>query len=94
MKKWKPFNAVVPNSTLIKKDESISLPTLSMEEIDEYEEILKVSFYTHTKIKCFYIEDGKRKILEDFVVKLDPIKKNVYFKNKALNFRQIQKIED
>lgn len=94
IKKWKPFSAVVPNSTLIKRDESISFPTLSMEEIDEFEEILKVSFYTHTKIKCFYIEDGKIKFLEDFVVKLDPIRKNIYFKNKILNFRQIQKIEN
>ncbi len=94
MKKWKPFSAVVPNSTLISKEENVSLPTLSMEEIEEAEEILKASFYTRSKIKCFYIEDGKLKILNDYVVNLDPIKKNVYFKTKTINFRQIKKIED
>lgn len=93
MKKWRPFNAVVPNRELLKKESSISIPLLSKDEISEFEEILKDSLYTHSKIKCFYIENGKEFFLEDYVLKLDPVKKNIYFKNKTLNFRQIHRIE-
>mgnify|MGYP003311641116 CR=1 FL=1 len=45
MKKWKPFNAVVPSSYL-KNQETLPVPSLSENEILECEELLKKSLYT------------------------------------------------
>lgn len=94
MKKWRPFNAVIPNSELLNAVKNVSLPELSIEEIEEYEELLKSSFYTHSKVHTTYIEDGKILELIDFVTFLDPIKKDVYFHHKKINFRQILKVQN
>lgn len=94
MTKWRPFNAVVSSKELLKKPDNFEFPNLSDEEIEEYEEILKVSMYTHSKVKITYIEGGSKKCIEDIVADLDSIKKDVILKSKKINFRQIYKIEN
>lgn len=93
MKKWKPFNAVVPSSVLKNSTEKVSLPSLSDEEIEEFEELLKSSMYTHSKVKVTYIEDAKKKEIEDFVISIDPIKKDINMRSKKINFRQIVNVQ-
>jgi len=92
MKKWRPFNAVVPSSELLRKEENIPLPTLSKDEKEEFEEILKDSMYTHSKVKIFFIENNKEIIIDDVVIGLDPIKKDIILKERKINFRQIHKV--
>lgn len=93
MKKWRPFNAVVSGRELKNKDERETIPDLSANTIAEYEEMLKDSLYTHSNLSIVYIEGGKEKKLYDYVVKLDPIKKDVFLKTKKINFRQIKEIK-
>lgn len=93
MKKWRPFNAVVPGYELKKKETIIPFPNLLEDELMEFEEILKSSFYTHSLIKITYIENNTIKEISDYVVKLDPIKKDVILKTKKINFRQIIKVQ-
>lgn len=93
MKKWKPFNAVIPGKELKKKEEILKLPNLSRDEIAEYEDILLSSMYTHSKVTIFFIEDGKYKEITDFVLKLDSNSKNIYLSTKKINFRQIKKVK-
>ena len=92
-KKWKPFNSVVPARELLKKERSIDLPELTEEQLERFEEKLKSSMYLKSKLKIIYIENNEFKSIEDYVVKLDPLKKNIYFKNKKINFRQIYDIK-
>lgn len=92
MKKWRPFNSVVPTSELLKREESYALPTLSRDELEEFEEILKDSMYTHSTVKIIFIENNREKTIEDCVIKLDPIKKDVILKTRKINFRQIYKV--
>lgn len=94
MKKWRPFNAVVPNSELLNLKSAVPLPNLSIEEIEEYEELLKSSFYTHSKVRVTYVENGKIQILEDYVLSIEPIKKDIFFHSKKINFRQIIKVKN
>lgn len=93
MKKWRPFNSVVPTKVLLESDEYIPLPSLSEDEIKEAEELLKSSMYTHSKIKITFIENGKLKTILDYVISFDSITKNVFLKTRKINFRQIKRIE-
>lgn len=93
MKKWRPFSAVVPNRELLNTKESVELPSLSYYEIEEYEETLKSSLYTHSKVKVDYIENGRLFHLEDYVTSIEPIKKDITFHTKKINFRQIVKVQ-
>ena len=93
MKKWRPFNAVAPSYELKKREVRIPLPSLLDDELLEYEEILKASLYTHTPVKITFIENDQVKELADYVIKLDPIKKDVILKTKKINFRQIVKVK-
>lgn len=93
MKKWKPFNAVVSSKELLNGEEYLLLPELSECEIMEYEEILVISMYTHSKVKIIYIENGQKKEITDYVINFDTIKKNIYLNSKTINFRQICKVE-
>jgi len=93
MKKWRPFNAVVPGHELKKKETIIPLPDLLEDELIEFEEALKASLYTHTLIKITFIEDNTIKEITDYVIKLDPIRKDVILKKQKINFRQIVKIQ-
>lgn len=93
MKKWRPFNSVVPGKVLLNLEEKILLPDLSPSEVEEYEEILKISMYTHSKVKITYIENGHINIIEDYVDYLEPIKKDIKLHNKKINFRQIVKVQ-
>ena len=92
-KKWKPFNSVVPTKALLKKDETIEVPILSKDELDDFEEKLKMSLYLRSKIEITYIENNTYKTITDYVIKLDSLKKNVYLTNKTINFRQICNIK-
>ncbi len=94
MKKWRPFNSVVSSKELLMKPANDDFPDITDDEIQEYEEILKKSMYTHSKIRITYIENASKKVIEDFVVDLDPIKKNVILKTKKINFRQIYKVNN
>ncbi len=89
MKKWRPFNSVATAAELLGSPEPVSLPSLSSYEIEECEEMLKSSLYTHSKVRVTYIENGKLCTLEDYVVSLDPIKKDIIFSHKKINFRQL-----
>ena len=93
-KKWRPFNAVVPSSELLKRENNFQFPTLSKDEINEFEEILKRSLYTHSKVKVSYVENGSIKLLIDYVIRLDSIRKDIIFKTRKINFRQIVKVEN
>lgn len=93
MKKWNPFNAVATKNELLVKPDNFEFPNLSETEIEEYEEILKGAMYTHSKVKITYIEAGSKKCIDDFVERLDEIKKDVILKTKKINFRQIYKVK-
>lgn len=93
MKKWRPFNSVVPTKVLLERDESLPLPILSEDEIKEIEEILKSSMYTHSKVKIFFIENGQKKEILDYVMSFDSISKNIILKSRKINFRQIYKVK-
>ena len=93
MKKWAPFNAVVSHSELLKKEAKLNPPSLSRDEITEYEEILLNSLYTHSQVEITYFENKQIKIIKGSVIKLDPIRKNIHLKNKTINFRQIYKVK-
>ncbi len=93
MKKWRPFNAVVSGEYLLSKPRDDEFPTLSPDEIERFEEILKSSMYTHSKIKISFIENASRKSIEDYVLALDPIKKDVTLASRKINFRQIYDIK-
>ena len=92
-KKWKPFNSVVPTKALLKNDTSIEVPSLSKDELEEFEEKLKMSLYLKTKLEITYIENNSYKTITDYVIKLDSLKKNVYLTHKTINFRQICNIK-
>lgn len=92
-KKWRPFNSVIPSRELLKRDEIIDIPNLSKDEIYEFEEKLKTSFYLKLPVEISYIENSKMNTIKDVVTKLDPLKKNIYTKNKIINFRQIFKVK-
>lgn len=92
-KKWKPFNSVVPTKALLKKDETIEVPIHSKDELEDFEEKLKMSLYLKSKIEITYIENNTYKTINDYVIKLDSLKKNVYLTNKTINFRQICNIK-
>ncbi len=89
MKKWRPFSSVVPSRELLKNDQSIDLPTLLDDEIAEFEELIKNSMYTHSKVAVTYIQNGQKREIEDYVQSVDPIKKDIYFHSTKINFRQI-----
>lgn len=93
IKKWRGFNAVVPLDDILESSANIKAPEHSIEEIEEYEELLSTSLYTHSKIKVKYIENSRICELEDYVVKIDSIKKDVYFKTNKVNFRQVIEIK-
>lgn len=93
IKKWRGFNAVVPLDDILESSVNIKAPEHSIEEIEEYEELLSTSLYTHSKIKVKYIENSRIHELEDYVVKIDSIKKDVYFKTNKVNFRQVIEIK-
>ena len=93
MLKWRPFNSVVPNRELLSEDKIPDKPALSKDELEEYEEILKWSFYTGSNIEITYLEKNKVKSIVDVVLKIDSIKKNIYLNNKILNFRQIYRVK-
>ena len=93
MKKWRPFSAVVPNEILLKTNNNIALPSLSEDDIQEFESALKVSFYTHSKVTVTYIENGQVRNLVDFVLNIDPINKDIFFQEKRINFRQIVNVK-
>lgn len=92
-KKWRPFNSVVPSRELLKREINLEVPVLSRDEIMEYEELLKTSMYLKKSLEITYIENNKKYTIIDYVIKLDPLKKNIYFKNRTINFRQICKIK-
>lgn len=92
-KKWKPFNSVVPARELLRKNDTLEIPILSKDELDDFEEKLKTSLYLKSKIELTYIENNKLCTINDYVIKLDPLKKNIYFKSKTINFRQICNIK-
>ncbi len=92
MKKWRPFNSVVPSKEILSLKDTVPLPNLSSYEIEEYEELLKASMYTHSNVKVTYVENGKRVYLEDYVYSIEPIKKDIFFSKKKINFRQIIEI--
>ena len=91
--KWRPFNSVVSAKDLLERNESASYRELSKDEIMEYEELLKVSLYLKTNLIITYYENGTLKEITDYVIGLDPLKKNVILKSKTINFRQIAKIK-
>ena len=91
--KWQPFNAVIPGSKL-KNKEILKAPTLSPNEIQEFEELLKFSFYTGEKIQITYLKAGKKITEEKIVYKINSVNKNIYFKDSTyINFRQIYNIK-
>ena len=92
-KKWKPFNSVVSTKALLKNDKPIEVPIHSKDELDDFEEKLKNSLYLKSKIEITYIENNTYKTINDYVTKLDPLKKTVYLTNKTINFRQICNIK-
>ena len=93
MIKWKPFNAVVPSKTLLKDLPKVKKPNLSQDEIENYEEIIKISLYDDTPIEITYLYKNTIKKDIKTVIKLDSINKNIFFKDKTkINFRQIYKI--
>ena len=92
-KKWKPFNSVVPTKALLKNDNPVEIPIHSKDELEDFEEKLKNSLYLKSKIEITYIENNTYKTIIDYVVKLDPLKKNVYLTHKTINFRQICNIK-
>lgn len=92
-KKWRPFNSVVPSRELLKRDIELEVPTLSKDEIMEFEEKLKTSMYQRHKIEITFIENNKLCKINDYVIKLDPLKKNIYLNSKIINFRQICNIK-
>lgn len=92
MKKWRPFNSVASSKELLNIKESVFLPNLSTYEIEEYEELLKASMYTHFPLKITYVENGSIVQLDDYVLSIEPIKKDIFFRSKKINFRQIIKV--
>ena len=92
-KKWRPFNSVVPSSELLKRDIILEVPSLSKDEIMDFEEKLKSSMYIKNPIEITYIDNNKVLKIKDVVVRLDPLKKNIYLKNAVINFRQIINIK-
>ena len=89
MKKYRPFNSVVPNKELL-REERIVIPELCEDTIKTFEEILKKSLYNSSNIKVKYLYNNKICELIDTVIKLDSITKNIYFKHgKIINFRQL-----
>jgi len=92
-KKWRPFNSVVPSKELLKRDKQLDIPILSKDEISDFEEKLKQSLYLKSSITVTYMENNKVRELRDYVIKIDVLKKNIYFKNKVINFRQIINIK-
>ncbi len=91
--KWKPFNSVINVKELVTKGEKIEYPELSKDEISIYEEMLKESLYLKKDLLITYIKDGKKLKIRDYVIKLDPYKKNVVLKSTTINFRQIVNIK-
>lgn len=93
MKKWRPFNSVTSKEELLRKPACDDFPNLSQYEIQEFEELLEYSLYTHSKVHIAFIENGSRKSIDDYVEKLDPIKKDVILKSRKINFRQIYEVK-
>ena len=94
MKKWAPFNSVIPSSELFISDKPIPMPNLSEGEITYFEELLKESLYTGLRICIKYINRNKIFEEEKVVKKIDSVNLNIFFlDNTKINFRQIYKIK-
>ena len=93
MKKWRPFNSVVPSRVLLKREENIQLPELSEDEIEEFSGYLLDSMYTHSEIKITFIENNRIEKLEDYCIRFDTVSKTIFLSTRKINFRQIKKIE-
>lgn len=94
MKKWKPFNSVVPTSYLLKSNDLVKIPNLSKDQIEEYEELIKDSLYNSSKITILYLDKNSISEITDRVIKIDSITKSIILSNKLkINFRQIYKIK-
>ena len=94
MKKWAPFNSVIPSSELFISDKPIPMPNLSEGEISYFEELLKTSLYTGEKLLIKYIKRNKIFEEEKIVKKIDNVYLNITFlDNTKINFRQIYKIK-
>ena len=94
MKKWAPFNSVIPSSELFKSERIIPMPNLSESEISYFEELLKESLYTGEKLLIKYIKRNKIFEEDKIVKKIDNVYLNITFlDNTKINFRQIYKIK-
>ena len=94
IKKWNPFNSVVPSSELFKNNKPLKMPNPSESEITYFEELLKESLYTGQRIWIKYINRNKIFEEEKIVKKIDSVNLNIFFlDNTKINFRQIYKIK-
>ena len=94
IKKWNPFNSVVPSSELFKSNKPLKRPNPSESEITYFEELLKESLYTGQRICIKYINRNKIYEEEKIVKKIDSVNLNIFFlDNTKINFRQIYKIK-
>ena len=92
-KKWQGFSAVVPLNTL-KSNKTITPPSLSQNEVQEFEELLKFSLYTSTSITITYLKNNAKLTQKKTVKSINSVNKNIYFTDKTyINFRQIYKIK-
>ena len=96
MIKWAPFNSVINSNQiikeLIKEREKISQPIISNEDTKNIEDAIINAYYTKSKVKIIYYENGYLLNIISKIKKIDQIYKMIYLDNKRLLFKQIIKI--
>ena len=96
MIKWAPFNSVVNSNQvvkeLIRERQKIKQPEISNEDIEKIENEIINAYYTKTKVKIIYYENGYLLNIISKIKKIDQIYKMIYLDNKRLLFKQIVKI--
>ncbi len=96
--KWLPFNSLIPSNEVIKslkeKRNYQQMPTLSEDELNNLEELIKKAFHTNEKIQVTYFWKNHFYTKLGFIIKIDSNQNKIYFDDySSLYFEQILKIK-
>lgn len=99
MMKWMPFNSVIDSKYIIKSIEKekskINKPTLSEEQINNYEKIIIESMNNKICLEFTIYEGGFIKKIKGTIIKITPTNKKIYLNNnKYLYFSSIINVSE
>lgn len=96
MKKWLPFNSLIEQNTYLEKmiyeKRKIKKPQVSTEQASKIDRILKE--YADMTLNFKFYLDGYLYYFSGTIVKMDKVKKIIYFKDFFINIKDIIDIDN